>query len=81
MGGVDEGAAGTSQQPAAASAATAVRIVWDDAALDHLLDRTELEARHRAVQEGGDDLEAVQGSDEEEAGGANDLLKAFKVMG
>lgn len=61
-------AAGTSNgttAPAEAAKPASARIVWDDAAVEQLLDRTELNARVGVEEEDGDDDE--------------DLMKAFKV--
>ncbi|KAG1665916.1 hypothetical protein FOA52_004505 [Chlamydomonas sp. UWO 241] len=68
--GSSDAAAGPSSAPAAAAAAApkpggSQRIVWDDTAVDALLDRTELIAR--------------VGVEEEEDDDGDDMMKAFKV--
>ena len=58
------------------AAASSQRIVWDAAALERLLDRSALEARHAASLAAGEDGEAQEGEEED---GQDDLMRAFKV--
>ena len=60
----------------AEAAASSQRIVWDAAALERLLDRSALEARHAASLAAGEDGEAQEGEEED---GQDDLMRAFKV--
>ena len=71
--GSDNGAK-TPAPAATAAAAASARIVWDEAALERLLDRSDLEARHAAGAAG------EAGGEDELSDGKDDLLKAFKVQ-
>ena len=75
----DEAAAGPADAGGVAKPAsradpssTSARIVYDDAAIDRLVDRSELEARHRRGE-----VEELEGEGEET--GSGDFFKAFRV--
>ena len=76
--GVPAAAVGMAEEAesAAAAAASSQRIVWDAAALERLLDRSALEARHAASLAAGEGGMQEEGEEEE---GQADLMRAFKV--
>ena len=70
-----EGATALKKPAPPPAAAPAGRIVWDEAALERLLDRSELEARHAAFGA----VQETAGSAAEGETDQDDLLRAFKV--